>query len=60
MPNSSHLTGKPLQHNTMITAGTYPPVSIDFGKDEPGMILQREVERDQWIDYQVDGKPVDN
>ena len=21
----------------MITAGTYPPVSIDLGKDEPGM-----------------------
>jgi hypothetical protein len=27
----------------MITAGTYPPISIDFGKDEPGMTLQREV-----------------
>ena len=25
----------------MITAGSYPPISIDFGKDEPGMTLQR-------------------
>ena len=36
----------------MITAGTYPP--IDLGKDEPGMTLQREVKRDQWVDYLVD------
>jgi hypothetical protein len=40
----------------MITAGTHPP--IDLGKDEPGMTLQREVKRDQWIDYQVNNKPV--
>ena len=26
----------------MITAGTHLPVSIDLGKDEPGMTLQRE------------------
>ena len=33
------------QHNPMITAGTYPPISIDLGKDEPGMTLQyRDVE----------------
>jgi hypothetical protein len=31
----------------MITAGTHPPISIDLGKDEPGMTLQREVKRDQ-------------
>ena len=45
----------------MIKAGSYPPVSIDFGKDEPGMTLQyRNVERGQvvWRDYQVDGEAV--
>ena len=26
----------------MIVAGTSPPIWIDHGKDEPGMILQRE------------------
>ena len=41
-----------------ITAGSYPPISIDLGKDEPGMTLQREVKRDQWIDYLVNNKPV--
>ena len=43
----------------MITAGSYPP--IDFGKDEPGMVLQyRDVERGQivWRDYTVDGEAV--
>lgn len=30
----------------------------DLGKDEPGMTLQREVERNQWIDYKVDGEVV--
>jgi len=35
----------------MIVAGTYPPISIDLGKNEPGVILQREVKRDQWNDY---------
>ena len=50
----------------MITAGSYPPISIDFGKDEPDMTLQyRDVERGQivWRDYTVDGEvkksPVD-
>jgi hypothetical protein len=49
-----------LEHwlNPMITAGTYPPISIDFGKDESGMTLQREVKRDQWVDYLVDGELV--
>ena len=42
----------------MITAGSYPPISIDFGKDEPGMTLQRKVKRDQWNDYLVNNKPV--
>ena len=45
----------------MITAGSYPPVSIDFGKNEPGMTLQfRNVKRDQtvWRDYMVDGEAV--
>ena len=45
----------------MITAGSYPPISIDFGKDEPGMILQyRNVERDRivWRDYTVNGDQV--
>ena len=45
----------------MITAGTYPPISIDLGKDEPGMTLQyRNVERGQivWRDYTVDGEVV--
>ena len=45
----------------MITAGTYPPISIDFGKDEPGMTLQfRDVERGYivWRDFKVDGVAV--
>ena len=45
----------------MIIAGSYPPVSIDFGKDEPGMILQyRDVVRGQivWRDYTVDDEVV--
>ena len=43
----------------MITAGTYPPISI--GKDEPGMTLQyRNVECGYivWRDYMVDGEVV--
>ena len=50
----------------MISAGTYPPVSIDLGKDEPGMTLQyRQLERGYivWRDYTVGGEvmksPVD-
>ena len=45
----------------MITAGSYPPVSIDLGRDEPGMILQyRDFERGYivWRDYIVDGELV--
>ena len=45
----------------MITAVSYPPISIDFGKDEPGMTLQyRDVERGYivWRDYTVDGEVV--
>ena len=45
----------------MITAGSHPPISIDFGKDEPGMSLQyRDVVRGQivWLDYTVDGEVV--
>ena len=45
----------------MIVSGTYPPISIDLGKDEPGMILQREYRKDGyliWRDYQVDGETV--
>ena len=45
----------------MITASTYPPISIDTGKDEPGMVLQyRQIEGGQivWRDCKVDGKAV--
>ena len=45
----------------MITAGTYPPIHIDLGKDEAGMILQsRNVERGYivWRDYLADGEAV--
>ena len=43
----------------MIVSGTSPPISIDWGKDEAGMILQfRNVERDRivWRDYLVNGE----
>ena len=45
----------------MIVAGSYPPISIDFGKDEPGMVLQyRDAKNGQivWRDYTVDGEAV--
>ena len=45
----------------MITAGSYPPINIDLGKDEPGMTLQfRKVERGQivWRDFTVDVEQV--
>ena len=46
-------------HYPMIVAGTYPPVNIDFGKDEPGMTLQyRERGYVVWRDYTVDGESV--
>jgi hypothetical protein len=41
----------------MIVAGTYPPINIDLGKDEPGMTLQRREGR-EWVGYKVDGKVV--
>ena len=43
----------------MITAGSYPPIHIDFGDDEPDMTLQyRDIVRGQivWHDYTVDGE----
>ena len=43
--------------NPMITAGSCPPIGIDFGRDEPGMVLQfRDVEGGYivWRDYAVD------
>ena len=48
----------------MITAGSYPPVSIDLGKDEPGMTLQYRargyiVWRDYTVDCEVVKSPVD-
>ena len=49
------------QHYPMITAGTYPPIYIDFGSNEPDMTLQREYSEDGyrgWRDYLKDGKPV--
>jgi hypothetical protein len=45
----------------MITAGTSPPISIDLGRNEPGMTLQREYREGGklvWRDYQVDGEVV--
>jgi hypothetical protein len=45
----------------MITAGTSPPVNIDLGGNEPGMILQREYSEGGhlvWRDYQVNGETV--
>ena len=38
----------------MITAGTFPFLHIDHGKDEPGMELQRL--EGEWVDYLVDGE----
>lgn len=42
----------------MIVSGKHPPISIDLGSNQPGMTLQREVKRDQWIDYKVKSKTV--
>ena len=68
MPFSSNLTytlgnchPNLWQHNPMITAGTSPPIWIDYGKDEPGMTLQREYREGGklvWRDYTVDGEVV--
>ena len=41
----------------MIVAGTGPPIYIDLGKDEPGMVLQRREGR-EWVDYLVGGEVV--
>jgi hypothetical protein len=41
----------------MIVAGTDQYIWIDFGKDEPGMTLQR-FDSGVWRDYLVDDKPV--
>ena len=45
----------------MIVTGTSPPISINLGKDKPGMTLQyRDVECGcvVWRDYEVNGKVV--
>ena len=45
----------------MITAGTYPPITIDLGSNEPGMTLQRECLEDGklvWRDVVKDGEVV--
>ena len=45
----------------MITAGSYPLIRIDLGRDDPGMTLQyRNIERGYivWRDYTVDGEVV--
>jgi hypothetical protein len=40
----------------MITTSTSPFLYIDWGEDEPGMILQRW--EGAWVDYKMDGKVV--
>jgi hypothetical protein len=45
----------------MIVAGTYPPINIDLGSNEPGMILQREYRERRdlvWRDVLEDGQAV--
>lgn len=45
----------------MIVAGTYPPISIDLGNDEPDMTLQREYREGGnlvWRDVVTDGQAV--
>ena len=42
----------------MHSAGDFG-IEIDFGRDEPGAILQRK-EKGYWYDYLVDGEPVTN
>jgi hypothetical protein len=41
----------------MIFASTSLGIQIDYGPNEPGMILQRQ-ERAGWTDYLVEGRPV--
>ena len=40
----------------MITTSTSPFLYIDWGKNEPGMILQKW--DGDWVSYKVDGKVV--
>ena len=42
----------------MIVAGTSPPIWIDLGKDEPGMVLQRQDRGSEWVNVVMDGKVV--
>ncbi len=43
----------------MIVAGAHPPISIDFGNDEPGITLQyREGGNLVWCDVVKDGQAV--
>jgi hypothetical protein len=45
----------------MIVAGTYPPIHIELGNDEAGMILQREYRESGyrvWRDVMKDGEAV--
>ena len=45
----------------MITAGTYPPISIDLDKEESGMTLQRLYQEDGkliWRDVVINGQVV--
>jgi hypothetical protein len=44
------------QNTPTIVEGTHPFISIDLGRNEPGMTLQRL--EDEWVDYKVDGKVV--
>ena len=34
-------------------------LEIDFGRNQPGSILQRKI-KDEWKDYLIDGQPVIN
>ena len=45
----------------MITAGSYPPISIDLGSNEPSMTLQRRYREGgklMWRDVVTDGEVV--
>jgi hypothetical protein len=46
------------QNTPMIVAGTHPPITIDLGSNEPGMIPQLRWDGDDWVDYKADGKVV--
>ena len=34
-------------------------LEIDFGRNQPGAILQRKI-KSEWKDYLIDGKPITN